>query len=190
MQKIARLFYEENMSSKEIAEACSCSISDVYDEIRWVRLGNGVDSLNKNFLIGDDMALLAKSGIPMKEIAKITGYSYPKVRTMIENSVGELEYLLLKQLKHFHFDSGKMITCDDAERIWELYMGYKNGKWDEKNIHSINEIAKMYGTSAYTIDQIINLVSKKNIEEKKMKEKNRIEAEKKAEKEKQKEMIR
>lgn len=165
MQKIAMMFYEKNMSSKEIAEACSCSISDVYNEIRWVRLGNGVDSLNKNFLIGDDMALLAKSGITMKEIAKITGYSYPKVRMMIENSVGEFEYSLLKQLKHF--DSEKMITCDDAEHIWELYMGYKNGKWDEKNIHSINEIAKMYGTSAYMIDQIINLVSKRNIEEKK-----------------------
>lgn len=165
MQKIARMFYEENMSSKEIAKACSCSIGDVYDEIRWVRLGNGVDSLNKNFMIGDDMALLAKSGIPMKEIAKITGYSYPKVRTMIENSVGEFEYSLLKQLKHF--DSEKMITCDDAERIWELYMGYKNGEWNERNIHSISDIAKIYGTSAYTIDQIINLVSKRNIEEKK-----------------------
>lgn len=161
MEEIARMFYEYKMSSQDIADQTGTSLSDVYDAIRKERFCNGADTRNKNGLLGDDMANLAKSGISIKDIAKITGFSYSKTSNLVKNAMGDLDYAITKRLRNMN------TTMDDAETMWRLYMGYDSkGIWSEKNVHSINGIARMYKNSAYKVNQIINLISERNIKEK------------------------
>lgn len=47
------------------------------------------------------------------------------------------------------------------EQIWNDYMGYKNGKWLEKNIMTTKAVCEKYGISRGRLNQIINDWSEK-----------------------------